>query len=63
MKGTEKARRRQLGKRAGPSLISQVRGFDLYFKTKFMSSHILKYGRVILFLVVWVFLIVRLSVW
>ena len=37
--------------------------FDLYFNTKCMSSHTLKYGRVILFLVVWVFLIVRLSVW
>ena len=37
--------------------------FDLYFKIKCMSSHTLKYGRVILFLVVWVFLIVRLFVW
>lgn len=39
VKGTEKARRRQLGKRAGPSLISQVRGFDLYFKSSFIEIY------------------------
>ena len=39
VKGTEKARRRQLGKRAGPSLISQVRGFDLYSKSSFTEIY------------------------
>ena len=37
--GTEKARRRQLGKWAGPSLISQVRGFDLYPQSSFIEIY------------------------
>ena len=39
MNGTEKARRRLLGKWAGPSLISQVRGFYLYSKSSFIEIY------------------------
>ena len=37
--GTEKARRRLLGEWAGPSLISQVRGFYLYSKSSFIEIY------------------------